>query len=208
MQNITLNTLFTTEQVAKNYGISQNTIRDHLKNHFDELIENIHFVTHKNDRNRPLVKWTLKGIVVLGFFIRSPQAKNFRIWASGQLERELLKQAQEFNDTRARNLTLADKVISLEAAAKLEAKRVAREISGYKSQLSHKDAFIAELMHKLESRDKKINELATRIVLFDDHAYNPAFKELESLKDDMTNIHYKLTQAIIGVKEKLIARKD
>lgn len=109
---------------------------------------------------------------------------------------------------RARNLTLADKVISLEAAAKLEAKRVAREISSYKSQLSHKDAFIAELTHKLESRDKKINELATRIVLFDDHTYNPAFKELESLKDDMTNMHYKLTQAIIGVKEKLIARKD
>ena len=76
MQNITLNTLFTTEQVAKNYGISQNTIRDHLKNHSDEILENIHFVTHKNDRNRPIVKWTLKGIVVLGFFIRSKEAKN------------------------------------------------------------------------------------------------------------------------------------
>ena len=125
-----------------------------------------------------------------------------------ELEKTILGELESAKEARARNLTLADKVISLEAAAKLEAKRVAREISSYKSQLSHKDAFIAELTHKLESRDKKINELATRIVLFDDHTYNPAFKELESLKDDMTNMHYKLTQAIIGVKEKLIARKD
>ncbi|WP_298946313.1 hypothetical protein [uncultured Campylobacter sp.] len=156
MQNITLNTLFTTEQVAKNYGISQNTIRDHLKNHFDELIENIHFVTHKNDRNRPLVKWTLKGIVVLGFFIRSPQAKNFRIWASEQLERELLKQAQEFNDTRARNLTLADKVISLEAAAKLEAQNHKNAVNGYRSQISRRNNQIATLKRELAKfEDKK-----------------------------------------------------
>lgn len=74
MQNITLNTLFTTEQVAKSYGISQDTIKKHKQEHFEELIENIHFVTHKNDRNRPIVKWTLKGIVVLGFFIRSKEA--------------------------------------------------------------------------------------------------------------------------------------
>lgn len=155
MQNITLNTLFTTEQVAKNYGISQNTIRDHLKNHFDELIENIHFVTHKNDRNRPLVKWTLKGIVVLGFFIRSPQAKNFRIWASEQLERELLKQAQEFNDTRARNLTLADKVISLEAAAKLEAQNHKNAVNGYRSQISRRNNQIATLKRELAKFENK-----------------------------------------------------
>ena len=76
MQNITLNTLFTTEQVAKNYGISQDTIRDHLKNRSDEILENIHFMLEFNRFNNKVVKWTLKGIVVLGFFICSKEAKN------------------------------------------------------------------------------------------------------------------------------------
>ena len=100
MQNITLNTLFTTAQVAQNYGISQDTIRDHLKNHSDEILENIHFILKTNKFNNKVIKWTLKGIVVLGFFIRSSQAKKFRIWASELLEKELLKQAQEFKKTR------------------------------------------------------------------------------------------------------------
>lgn len=199
---------FTNEYVAKNYGVSEVTIRSHKKLHADELVENIHFITEQNKFGVNEIKWTLRGIIKLGMFIRSKEAKNFRLWAEMELEKTILGELESAKEARARNLTLADKVISLEAAAKLEAKRVAREISSYKSQLSHKDAFIAELTHKLESRDKKINELATRIVLFDDHTYNPAFKELESLKDDMTNMHYKLTQAIIGVKEKLIARKD
>ncbi|MBC2883226.1 hypothetical protein H7R39_08150 [Campylobacter sp. Marseille-Q3452] len=199
---------FTTEYVAKRYDTTVNNIKEHKRLHTDEIVEGIHFIVAKNDRNRPIIKWTLRGIIKLGMFIRSKEAKNFRLWAEMELEKTILGELESAKEARARNLTLADKVISLEAAAKLEAKRVAREISSYKSQLSHKDAFIAELTHKLESRDKKINELATRIVLFDDHTYNPAFKELESLKDDMTNMHYKLTQAIIGVKEKLIARKD
>ena len=199
---------FTNEYVAKNYGVSEATIRSHKKLHHDELVENIHFVAEQNKFGVNEIKWTLRGIIKLGMFIRSKEAKNFRLWAEMELEKTILGELESAKEARARNLMLAGKVISPEAAAKLEAKRVAREISSYKSQLSHKDAFIAELTHKLESRDKKINELATRIVLFDDHTYNPAFKELESLKDDMTNMHYKLTQAIIGVKEKLIARKD
>lgn len=154
MQNITLNTLFTTEQVAKSYGISQNTIRDHLKNHSDEILENIHFVTHKNDRNRPIVKWTLKGIVVLGFFIRSKEAKNFRIWASNQLERELLKQAKDYKEARARNLALADKVNSLEACAIKDAKDHQDQINGYKSQISQHNAVIASLKTELAKRGK------------------------------------------------------
>ncbi|EEF14080.1 hypothetical protein CAMRE0001_2397 [Campylobacter rectus RM3267] len=199
---------FTSEYVAQRYDVTLKTIQAHKIEHADEIVEGIHFIVGKNDRNRPITKWTLRGIIKLGMFICSKEAKNFRLWAEMELEKTILGELESAKEARARNLTLADKVISLEAAAKLEAKRVAREISSYKSQLSHKDAFIAELTHKLESRDKKINELATRIVLFDDHTYNPAFKELESLKDDMTNMHYKLTQAIIGVKEKLIARKD
>lgn len=156
----------------------------------------------KKGEQRRMLSLTRDGfsLLVMGFTgEKAYQWKIEFIKAFNMMEAELRRQGI---------VRYTDKIAELDACAKLEAKRVAREISSYKSQLSHKDAFIAELTHKLESRDKKINELATRIVLFDDHTYNPAFKELESLKDDMTNMHYKLTQAIIGVKEKLIARKD
>ena len=158
MQNITLNTLFTTEQVAKSYGISQDTIKKHKQEHFEELIENIHCVTHKNARNRKIVKWTLKGIVVLGFFIRSKEAKNFRIWASNQLERELLKQAQDYKEARARNLELVDKVNSLEACAIKDAKDRQNQINGYKSQISQYNAVIASLKNELAEFKPKNGE--------------------------------------------------
>ena len=158
MQNITLNTLFTTEQVAKSYGISQDTIRDHLKNHSDEILENIHFMLEFNRFNNKVVKWTLKGSVVLGFFIRSKEAKNFRIWASNQLERELLKQAQDYKEARARNLALADKVNSLEACTIKDAKDHLDQINGYKSQISQHNAVIASLKTELAEFKPKNGE--------------------------------------------------
>ena len=185
MQNITLNTLFTTEQVAKSYGISQNTIRDHLKNHSDEILENIHFVTHKNDRNRPIVKWTLKGIVVLGFFIRSKEAKNFRIWASNQLERELLKQAQDYKEARARNLELTDKVTALNALLIDNAKRHKREINGYKSQLKQHNDKIVVLKHELEkaSNPRPSDPIYAQIKAERDY-YKERYKKLSQSKDE------------------------
>ena len=185
MQNITLNTLFTTEQVAKSYGISQNTIRDHLKNHSDEILENIHFVTHKNDRNRPIVKWTLKGIVVLGFFIRSKEAKNFRIWASNQLERELLKQAQDYKEARARNLELTDKVTALNALLIDNAKRHRREINGYKSQLKQHNDKIVVLKHELEkaSNPRPSDPIYAQIKAERDY-YKERYNKLSKSKDE------------------------
>ena len=185
MQNITLNTLFTTEQVAKSYGISQNTIRDHLKNHSDEILENIHFVTHKNDRNRPIVKWTLKGIVVLGFFIRSKEAKNFRIWASNQLERELLKQAQDYKEARARNLELTDKVTALDALLIDNAKRHRREINGYKSQLKQHNEKIVVLKHELEkaSNPRPSDPIYAQIKAERDY-YKERYNKLSKSKDE------------------------
>lgn len=185
MQNITLNTLFTTEQVAKSYGISQDTIKKHKQEHFEELIENIHFVTHKNDRNRPIVKWTLKGIVVLGFFIRSKEAKNFRIWASNQLERELLKQAQDYKEARARNLELTDKVTALDALLIDNAKRHRREINGYKSQLKQHNDKIVVLKHELEkaSNPRPSDPIYAQIKAERDY-YKERYKKLSQSKDE------------------------
>lgn len=83
--------LMTTADVALGYGISSSTLRDHRRLHADELIEGKHFFTsvEKTDlgcksSNYPPVKrmfWTKRGIVRLGFFIKSERAKMFRDWA-------------------------------------------------------------------------------------------------------------------------------
>lgn len=181
MENITLNTLFTTAQVAQNYGISQDTIGDHLKNHSDEILENIHFILKTNKFNNKVIKWTLKGIVVLGFFIRSSQAKKFRIWASELLEKELLKQAQEFKKTRERNLALTDKIASLEAVRISQNDHHQRQINGYKSQISRHNTQIATL--KRELKKAQIADIFASLDLseakfqpFSQH--RPSYKEL------------------------------
>ncbi len=87
----TFDFLLTNREVAKGYGIDERAIRDHKSNHQEELIESKHFInvnTH-NQKNfgvilHPKVRsqtfWTKKGIVRLGFFIKSERAKVFRQW--------------------------------------------------------------------------------------------------------------------------------
>ena len=87
--------LMTTNEVAKGYGVSGNTIRTHKLSHLKELIEGKHFImventkmngVGKNDSDRESATyrqtlWTKRGIVRLGFFIKSERAKLFRDWA-------------------------------------------------------------------------------------------------------------------------------
>ena len=145
---------FTTEYVANRYGTSVTNIKDHKREHADEIVEGIHFVVVKNDRNRPVIKWTLRGIIKLGMFIRSNESKAFRIWAEQELEKIILKQAQEYAQTRARNLALADKVSSLQACAIKDAKDRQNQINGYKGQLAKHNAVIASLKTELAKRGK------------------------------------------------------
>ena len=145
---------FTTEYVANRYGTSVTNIKDHKREHADEIVEGIHFVVVKNDRNRPVIKWTLRGIIKLGMFIRSNESKAFRIWAEQELEKIILKQAQEYAQTRARNLALADKVSSLQACAIKDAKDHQNQINGYKGQLAKHNALIASLKTELAKRGK------------------------------------------------------
>ena len=145
---------FTTEYVANRYGTSVTNIKDHKREHADEIVEGIHFVVVKNDRNRPVIKWTLRGIIKLGMFIRSNESKAFRIWAERELEKIILKQAQEYAQARARNLALTDKVAALEACAIKDAKDRQNQINGYKSQISQHNAVIASLKNELAARGK------------------------------------------------------
>nr|DAR65295.1 MAG TPA: N BRO family, N-terminal domain [Caudoviricetes sp.] len=149
---------FTTEYVAERYGVSTTNIKVHKCEHADEIVESIHFVVDKNDRNRPIIKWTLRGIIKLGMFIRSTESKAFRIWAERELEKIILKQAQEYAQTRARNLALADKVNSLEACAIKDTKDRQNQINGYKGQLAKHNALIASLKTELAEFKPKNGE--------------------------------------------------
>ena len=167
---LTNQSTFSTQYVATSYNITTTGIQKHLARHADELIENIHFFKtyeQTSGGRQEVVKWTLKGIVVLGFFIRSKEAKNFRIWASNQLERELLKQAQDYKEARARNLELTDKVTALDALLIDNAKRHRREINGYKSQISQHNKEIELLKAKAvierHERDKRAEYIESEL---------------------------------------------
>lgn len=87
--------LMTTNEVAKGFGIVASSLRSQKHEHRDELIEGKHFITGVGISNTPSndrcisgssfqstqILWTKRGIVRLGFFIKSERAKMFRDWA-------------------------------------------------------------------------------------------------------------------------------
>ena len=84
-----------TKDVAAGYGVDERVLRDHKRLQADELIEGKHWIAQKIntfssdekiDARRSNLKskqtlWTKRGIVRLGFFIKSERAKQFRDWA-------------------------------------------------------------------------------------------------------------------------------
>ena len=89
--------LMTTNEVAKGFGVAGNTVRMHKLEHKDELIEGKHFIAMINGEVSSVSKtdadckskgykfkqifWTKRGIVGVGFFIKSGRAKVVRDWA-------------------------------------------------------------------------------------------------------------------------------
>ncbi|MDV7389911.1 hypothetical protein RZS08_01105, partial [Arthrospira platensis SPKY1] len=69
--------LMPTKEVAKGYDIHPATLRRHIQNHTDELVEGKHFLSgvqimHAASPGSSIgTLWTKRGIVRLGFFIKS-----------------------------------------------------------------------------------------------------------------------------------------
>jgi hypothetical protein len=91
--------LMTTNEVAVGYGTSKYAVQKTLLRHGEELIEGKHYVIGVDNLSTRLkiphnaVLWTKRGIVRLGFFIKSERAKLFRDWAEelviNRLDRQL-----------------------------------------------------------------------------------------------------------------------
>ena len=160
MQTLTLQRLFTTAQVANNYGITQDTIRDHKKDHSDEIIENLHFIVDKNDKNRPLIKWTLRGIIKLGMFIRSPQAKAFRLWAEQELEKSINAELEKARLSRLKSIEQTNRIANLEAIAMSKENYHKSQINGYKAQLAKHNEKIKLLKARLTIAENEAKNLS------------------------------------------------
>lgn len=143
---------FTTEYVAERYGVFTTNIKVHKREHADEIIEGIHFVVIKNDRNRPVIKWTLRGIIKLGMFIRSEKAKGFRLWAEQELEKAILKQVRDYAAIRKQNLVYEGEISNLKADAELEAKKYGRKLAYYKGETTKAKNALASYRAKRTAR--------------------------------------------------------
>ncbi|EFN2958559.1 hypothetical protein HKV76_000171 [Campylobacter coli] len=142
MQTLTPKTIFLNTEVAISYKTSKQNINSTKNYHADELIENIHYFYDyeqtKGGRQR-VIKWTLEGVYMLGFFIKSPKAKEYR--------KKVAKLLRE--QTQARFKTLSDenqRLNSLNHHQKI----------GYKSQLAqqkeHYENKIKALKYDLEHK--------------------------------------------------------
>ncbi|EHE0186771.1 hypothetical protein JNR46_001459 [Campylobacter coli] len=133
---------FLNTEVAYNYAVDNTTIMSHKNLHSDELIENIHYfydyAQTKGGRQR-VIKWTLEGVYMLGFFIKSPKAKEYR--------KKVAKLLRE--QTQARFKTLSDENIRLNSLNH-------HQKIGYKSQLAQqKEKYenkIKALQYDLENK--------------------------------------------------------
>ncbi|EDP4479887.1 hypothetical protein FW508_06625 [Campylobacter jejuni] len=133
---------FLNTEVAYNYAVDNTTIMSHKNLHSDELIENIHYFYDyeqtKGGRQR-VIKWTLEGVYMLGFFIKSPKAKEYR--------KKVAKLLRE--QTQARFKTLSDENLRLNSLNH-------HQKIGYKSQLKqqkeHYENKIKALKYDLENK--------------------------------------------------------
>jgi len=79
--------LMSTKEIAAGYGVTEYNIRRHKLEHSHELLEGKHFMSNVSIPHAAApgtsrgTLWTKRGIVRLGFFIKSERAKLFRDWA-------------------------------------------------------------------------------------------------------------------------------
>lgn len=88
--------LMPTKDVAAGYGVSPKAIGSHLQRNSEDFIEGKHFVkgaaicgTLGKNVQPHQVYYTKRGVVRLGFFIKSDRAKMFRDWAEDLIIHQL-----------------------------------------------------------------------------------------------------------------------
>jgi hypothetical protein len=101
--------LLDSAMVAEGYGITESALRKQKSRNQEDLIDGKHWVgqnvpTSSGVQNKTF--WTKKGVIRLGFFVKSEKAKQFRDWAEDLILKVLERPV--------------DKIESLEAHTKRE----------------------------------------------------------------------------------------
>ncbi len=102
--NSTYEYLMSSKDVATGYGVSEGNIRNQLHRNKDEFQESKHYGSAVCFSNSGLqavhnkVFWTKRGIVRLGFFIKSDRARLFRDWAEDLIINQIEKKQTAFNE--------------------------------------------------------------------------------------------------------------
>lgn len=184
---------YKTREVAFNYGVQVKTIEMHKSNHADELIENIHYFYSleqtKGGKQRAL-RWTLEGVYMLGFFIKSKQAKIYRKKVAEFLRLCDEARQKKFNEARATITEQTDEIANLEATVYGITKRFTSQINGYKWQAAVQKKENKALLDKLTKFEKFMppsDDFPTYAELFERYArIYRAKKELENSKETYT----------------------
>ncbi|HAA1994448.1 TPA_asm: hypothetical protein GD943_01900 [Campylobacter coli] len=176
MQTLTQKTIFLNTEVAISYKTSKQNINSTKNYHADELIENIHYFYDyeqtKGGRQR-VIKWTLEGVYMLGFFIKSPKAKEYRKKVAKLLREQTQARFKTLSDENLRlNSLNHHQKIGYKSQLAQQKEKYENKIKALKYDLDHKN----ELSFKRKLSQKELLEL--RKILAKD--YNMVcFKEWE-----------------------------
>ncbi|EOX1281971.1 hypothetical protein ACPDJM_001976 [Campylobacter coli] len=150
---------FLNTEVAYNYAVDNTTIMSHKNLHSDELIENIHYfydyAQTKGGRQR-VIKWTLEGVYMLGFFIKSPKAKEYRKKVAKLLREQTQARFKTLSDENIRlNSLNHHQKIGYKSQLKQQKEHYENKIKALKYDLDHKN----ELSFKRKLSQKELLEL-------------------------------------------------
>jgi prophage antirepressor-like protein len=158
--------LISTKDVAFGYGVSMENIRSQKANHSDELIEGKHFISNftifDGKQNRSTTVWTKRGVIRLGFFIKSERAKKFRDWA----EDLVINKLSQTPETAHQTVQVQNETLDLD--------------------------FYTQQSEKIFKLVQLINSQNTKTLYFADNLYkNLNIKSpLELLKIDLSNYYF------------------
>ncbi|EJP1640603.1 hypothetical protein NU240_001402 [Campylobacter coli] len=149
----------TSIQVASFYEVTKNSIAKHFLRNADELIENIHYFYDyeqtKGGRQR-VIKWTLEGVYMLGFFIKSPKAKEYRKKVAKLLREQTQARFKSLSDENLRlNSLNHHQKIGYKSQLAQQKEKYENEIKALKYDLEHKN----ELSFKRKLSQKELLEL-------------------------------------------------
>ena len=146
-----------TSEIAKFYGVAETTIRRHKKEHSDELIENQHFIVIKNKLNKPAILWTLEGVYMLGFFIKSERAKKYRK-AVAQLLTEIKKGKAQIRPTQPHLIENNEKMVEELIKRSDIVRGYQGQIAKLENELAKKQSEILQAQDKQKAINKGIQE--------------------------------------------------